>query len=60
MLINAETRGMTLRTIWCNISKKLEREKLNEKYKNYINMAINFSILGLLIYLTIAIMNINC
>jgi len=27
---------------------------------NYINMAINFSILGLLIYLTIAIMNINC
>jgi len=27
---------------------------------NYINMAINFSILGLLIYLTITIMNINC
>ena len=26
---------------------------------NYINMAINFSILGLLIYLTIAIMNIK-
>ena len=30
--INAETRGLTHRTIWCNISKKLEREKLNEKY----------------------------
>jgi len=27
---------------------------------NYINMAINFSILGLLIYLTIVITNINC
>ena len=26
---------------------------------NYINMAINFSILGLLIYLTIAIMGIK-
>ena len=26
---------------------------------NYINMAINFSILGLLIYLTIAIMDIK-
>ena len=26
---------------------------------NYINMAINFSILGLLIYLTIVIMNIK-
>jgi len=23
--INAETRGLTHRTIWCNISKKLER-----------------------------------
>jgi len=30
--INAETRGLTHRTIWCNISKKLERRKLNEKY----------------------------
>ena len=30
--INAETRGMTHRIIWCNISKKLERGKLNEKY----------------------------
>jgi len=27
---------------------------------NYINIVINFSILGLLIYLTISIMNINC
>jgi len=26
---------------------------------NYVNMAINFSILGLLIYLTIAIMDIK-
>ena len=31
-LINAETRGLTHRTIWCSISKKLERRKLNEKY----------------------------
>ena len=31
MLINAETRGMTHRIIWCNISKKLEGEKINEK-----------------------------
>ncbi len=30
--INAETRGLTHRIIWCNISKKLERRKLNEKY----------------------------
>ena len=30
--VNAETRGMTHRIIWCNISKKLERRKLNEKY----------------------------
>jgi len=27
--INAETCGLTHRTIWCNISKKLERRKLN-------------------------------
>ena len=32
VLINAETRGLTHRTIWCNISKKLEGGKLNEKY----------------------------
>ena len=30
--INAETRGLTHGTIWCNINKKLERRKLNEKY----------------------------
>ena len=29
--INAETRELTHRTIWCNISKKLEWGKLNEK-----------------------------
>ena len=27
-LINGDTRGLTHRTIWCNISKKLERGKV--------------------------------
>ena len=31
-VINAEISGLTHRTIWCNISKNLERGKLNEKY----------------------------